>query len=104
MRYRVPSGVTLAELLVVIVILGITAGITGLAFARSPARDRVVSAVPQSITDARAEALHTGHTVSITISVQGTALAATAFPDGSVVADSALGVDYFTGREKSRAR
>jgi prepilin-type N-terminal cleavage/methylation domain-containing protein len=104
MRYRAPSGITLAELLVVIVILGITAGITGLAFARSPARAGAVNPVTQAITDARAEALRTGHAVTITIGVHGKPLAATAFPDGSVVADSALGVDHFTGKDKSRDR
>lgn len=91
------KGVTLVELLVVLAILGVMAGVVGLAFATgSGVRDDRTEAAT-TVLRARTEALRSGATVQATVFVEGTPHAIAVLPDGRVLADSALGVDTFTG-------
>jgi prepilin-type N-terminal cleavage/methylation domain-containing protein len=90
------SGVTLIELIVVLAILSVIAGVTTLAFRRAdttPSTPTWVSAVAQ----ARRIALDSARTVSLAVRVGDSVYAATMLPDGSVVADPRLGIDRLTG-------
>jgi prepilin-type N-terminal cleavage/methylation domain-containing protein len=99
MRRRLSSGrrgVTLLELLVVLVILGLVASIA--AFAPSAMERPAVDEVAAQISDARREALRSGVSVTIDIVVDGRPRAVTALPDGSLIADPGLAVDRLSGR------
>jgi prepilin-type N-terminal cleavage/methylation domain-containing protein len=90
------SGVTLIELIVVLAIIAIMAGVTTLAFRRAELAPTVEPWV-SAIAAARRTAVDSDRTVSLTVRVGDKVYAATALPDGSVVADPALGVDRLTG-------
>jgi prepilin-type N-terminal cleavage/methylation domain-containing protein len=95
---RTRLGFTLIELMVVLVILGVMASVVGLA-ARSlddtdPAAERAAR-----IADARRRALHTRRPVVLQLD---SARRMVAFPDGSVRADTALGLDELTGRPRAK--
>jgi prepilin-type N-terminal cleavage/methylation domain-containing protein len=94
-------GVTLVELIVVLAILAVIAGVTTLAFRRADTRP-IAPAWVAAIAAARRIALDSARTVALTITVGDTVLAATALPDGSVVADARLAFDRLTG-EATRA-
>ena len=94
------AGVTLVELLVTIAIVGLLAGGGGRAVRRAPEpseAERLLAAV----SDARRTALRERRPVTIEIRLDGSARAATALPDGRVIADGAvrrqLGIDMLTG-------
>jgi prepilin-type N-terminal cleavage/methylation domain-containing protein len=90
-------GNTLVELLVVLAVLGIIAGVAGLTFGR--ARQPISpNAAEATIAEARRQALRSGRSVTVTIPSGDTLLAATAHPDGHVVADSLLAIDPLSGR------
>lgn len=91
------SGVTLVELMVVLVLLGIMAGITGLAFGDMGAEPAVDEPMAR-LAAARREALRIGRPATVSVVVSGVTYAATAFPDGSVFADSVFAVDPLSGR------
>jgi prepilin-type N-terminal cleavage/methylation domain-containing protein len=95
------SGVTLVELIVVLAILSVMAGVTTLAFRRADMTPQVAPWV-SAIAAARRTAVDSDRTVSLTVRIGDSVYAATALPDGSVVADAALGVDRVTG-EVTRA-
>jgi prepilin-type N-terminal cleavage/methylation domain-containing protein len=90
------AGVTLVELIVVLAILSVVAGVTTLAFRRADTGPSVPLWV-SAITQARRVALDSARTVSLTVRVGDSVYAATALPDGSVVADPRLGIDRLTG-------
>ena len=95
------AGVTLAELMVVIVILGVMAAVTGIAFARRapvPVADARVAAVEA----ARAESIRSGRPATIRVEVDGEPWLATLHPDGRVVTDAPLGIDPLSGRRDDR--
>jgi prepilin-type N-terminal cleavage/methylation domain-containing protein len=89
-------GVTLVELIVVLAILSIVAGVTTLAFRRADLAPRVPVWV-SAVAAARRAAIDSDRVVSLTIRVGDSVYAATALPDGSVIADAALGLDRLTG-------
>lgn len=96
---RVPrGGVTLLELLVTMAVLGIVAGVVSVTLRRldEPAPDSPASRVAR----ARREAVASGRPVTVTIDTMN----ATAWPDGSVVADSVLAVDRLSGRPAHASR
>lgn len=101
LRHRAPSsGVTLVELLVVIVVLGAMASIVGLTWRAGrgatdeDAGDDGVAAI-QAI---RARALMAGKVETRTIRAGDTTLVVTALPDGRVVGAEHLGFDPLSGR------
>ncbi len=89
-------GVTLVELLVVLVLLSLVAGVVGLT---------IHTAKPITMTDptlaaiaaARDSAIRTGHSVTITLEVRDAQREVTASPNGRVVADTALAIDPLNG-------
>jgi hypothetical protein len=87
--------------MVVLAILGVMAGVVGLA-ARSlddtdPAAERAAL-----IADARRRALETRRPVVLEVAGDSAHRRMVAFPDGSVRADTALGLDVLTGRPRAR--
>lgn len=89
-------GVTLVELLVVLVLLGLVAGVVGLTIETAkpiPVTDPSLAA----IAAARDSAIRTGRTVSIELSVNDAQREITASPDGRVLADTAFGINPLTG-------
>ena len=93
-------AVTLVELIVVLVLLGVVAGVVGLTIhtARPPAPTGPIVA---AVATARDSAIRTGHSVTITLHVNGAEHEATAGPDGVVRADSALGIDPLSGERNA---
>ncbi|HET7584025.1 MAG TPA: prepilin-type N-terminal cleavage/methylation domain-containing protein [Gemmatimonadaceae bacterium] len=89
MRAGVRSGVTLIELIVVLAILGVMAGVVGVAV-RGAGEVREADARMAQIQAARSEAIRTGHPIRITIRVGGLSYAVSALPDGRVIEDRAI--------------
>jgi prepilin-type N-terminal cleavage/methylation domain-containing protein len=89
-------GTTLVELLVVLCILGVIAGVTVLAIRRfdSGSPDDPASILAESLR----AAVDTPRTIVVSVAHDGQPLSATIRPDGSIVADSALDADRLTGR------
>lgn len=93
-------GVTLVELLVAIVIVGLLAGVVGLAVRRAP-QPSEAERLATDVADARRTALRDGRPATIEIRLDGAPHAVTALPDGGVIADRVvrqrLGIDRLTG-------
>jgi len=92
---RPRAGSTLLELVVVLAVLGIVAGVVGLSF-RGAGRRQETRAT--RISAARRQALERRHPVTLYLGAGDSLHVLTAFPDGRVVGDSALGIDPLTGR------
>jgi prepilin-type N-terminal cleavage/methylation domain-containing protein len=88
--------VTLIELMVVLTILSVIAGVTGLAVHRAPPV-RATDARVAMIAAARRMAIDSGRSITVTVDVDSVPTAVTVLPDGDVVADATLGVDRLTG-------
>jgi hypothetical protein len=89
-------GATLLELIVCVAVLGLMASVATLALR---------SAVPPDpndpmtiIADTLETVLATGAAATLQFDVNGRPALATINPDGSILADSILGIDRFTGR------
>ena len=89
-------GVTLVELVVVLTILGVVAGVVGLAIRRS-APIRAADAPTAAIAAARRVAIDSARIVTVDVGGDMTPNRATAYPNGSVVTDTALSIDRLTG-------
>jgi prepilin-type N-terminal cleavage/methylation domain-containing protein len=94
------SGFTLVELMVVLAILGLMAAVAGLAV-RSMAAPDAASERAARIADARRQALRTRRPVTLQVAEGDSARRLLALPDGSVRADSALGLEVLTGRARA---
>jgi prepilin-type N-terminal cleavage/methylation domain-containing protein len=94
-----PSGVSLIELLVVLAILGIAAGIGGLALQHLP-RSPGAGEIAAAAADARNRAVRTGRVVRASIRDSAGSHELVAHPDGRIVADSVLHIDVTTGQVK----
>jgi prepilin-type N-terminal cleavage/methylation domain-containing protein len=93
------EGATLVELLIVLAILGVVAGVVGLA-ARGASRPEPDDNFAR-IAAARREAVASGRPVGIVLRLDGRPVDVSAWPDGSVRADTALAVDPLTGRYRA---
>lgn len=90
------AGGTLIELLVTMTLLAIIASVTTLAFRQITAP---VPGDPMTvISDTLKTVLSSGQSVTLQFMVNGRPALATVNPDGSIVADTALHIDRFTGR------
>lgn len=94
---RGSRGNTLLELLVVLAILGIVVGVTGLAFQTTSDR-RVIDPSLARLAEARRAAIESGRAVTVILPRDGHVMVATAHADGSILADSSVGVDRLSGR------
>jgi prepilin-type N-terminal cleavage/methylation domain-containing protein len=91
------AGVTLLELLVVLAILGVMAGITGLAFRTPHQTPTETERASERIAAARHEAIVTGHDVTTEVMLDEQPHAVTAHADGRVVADALPALDPLSG-------
>lgn len=96
------SGVTLFELMVVILLLGLLSGVVGLTMGSTP-RVPSLDSTTVAVLQARDSALRTGHPVTIAFSHEGRPLRATAYPDGRVITNAPIGIDPLSGRVKGDA-
>ena len=89
-------GMTLVELLVTLAIMGVLLGVVTLALQRmdQPVREDPYHIVAESLRVAAA----TGRAISVSLVVHGASIAATVFPDGSVVSDSVLAIERLSGK------
>jgi prepilin-type N-terminal cleavage/methylation domain-containing protein len=90
------SGITLVELLVVLVLIGVAASVVGLALG-SASRPMVARSVRDEVNAARDSAIRSGHPLTLQMRGPDSGHAITALPDGLVIADSTLGIDRFSG-------
>lgn len=90
-----PSGITLVELMLVIIILGIFAGVATVAF-RPPAAPDPADPLLQ-IAGARDSAISTGRARTIHVTIDGRRRDVTAHPDGRITADSGVRVERLSG-------
>ena len=97
------AGVTLIELIVVLVILSIVAGVVALAMRAAPIA-RPPDASTTRVLAMRDSALRVGRRLTMTMVIGGVEHSATAYPDGRVVADSAFHVDPLSGRPSDATR
>jgi len=89
-------GTTLIELVITLAIIGVVAGVATLAIRREPPPDPSDPVVV--LTTARRRAVATGRDTTVSAMVDGVRYEATAHPDGSIVADTALHAERLTGR------
>lgn len=93
----------LAELMVVIAILGVLVGVTGIAFAtRAPVQ--AADALMARVASARSEAVGSGKPATLQLELSGNVYLVTAFPDGRIVTDAPLQVDRLSGRAEHADR
>lgn len=89
-------GLTLVELLVVLVLIGLSASVVGLALDTRTAPTAVTS-LHDLVTVARDSAIRAGRPVTVRLRGRDAGDALTALPDGRVIADSALAIDRLSG-------
>ncbi len=90
------GGATLIELIVTVAVLGILSGVATMSLLKGPPVDPTDLGVIAARL--RRNAARTGTPESGIAIVDSVAIPLTAFPDGSIAADSSLHVDLLTGR------
>ena len=89
-------GVTLIELLVTIAVIGILSSVAVVSLIKAaPPNPNDPAVVAERL---RRDALRDGSAKSAVVIVDSMPVELTAFPDGSIAADSALGADRLTGQ------
>ncbi len=86
----------MVELLVVLVLLGITAGVVGLTL-HTARPVETIDATQAAIQAARDSAIRVGRRVTVAVAANGSTRPITAYPDGRVVADRTVHVNELTG-------
>jgi prepilin-type N-terminal cleavage/methylation domain-containing protein len=90
------AGVTLVELMVVLVLLSVMAGIVAVTWRPEPVRTRP-SGAREVVAAARIRAIESGSNVTVSVLVGERHVDVTARPDGRVVGATSLGFDPLTG-------
>jgi prepilin-type N-terminal cleavage/methylation domain-containing protein len=91
------AGVTLVELMVVLALLSVMAGIVAVTWRPEPPRRSRPSGAREIVTAARLRAIESGSNVTVSVLVGEQHIDVTAHPDGRVVGASSLGFDPLTG-------
>lgn len=93
-------GFTLVELMVVLLVLGIMAGVVGLSIRNRPPTP-AVSTIDAQLTELRTRAVTSGRPATILLVTDSIVGQATAYPDGRVL--STVGnVERVTGRPRAQ--
>jgi prepilin-type N-terminal cleavage/methylation domain-containing protein len=92
------AGVTLIELIVVIAILGVIAGLTTVSLRAAGGTE--APALATRVAAARREAVRIGRAVELVVGGSEAPQVVRALPDGRVLADPSLGIDMATGRPR----
>jgi prepilin-type N-terminal cleavage/methylation domain-containing protein len=79
------SGVTLIELIVTIVIIGVVLAITSLSLAGEKHKDVTTASIHTRIKALRSSAIHLGSSQTATLSDSAGVILVTALPDGRVI-------------------
>ena len=95
-------GTTLVELIVVLAILAIGAGIAGIAFTRDMSPRTATSA--GLLADARRRAIASGVAISMRLRAGSDSAPVVVLPDGSVIGDSLWHMDRLSGRPVHASR
>ena|SRR5690242_5901171 len=90
------DGITLVELLVVLVLLSIAASVVGLSLGNAT-RQAMATTVRDELNAARDSAIRSGHPFTLQTHGLNSDHWITALPDGRVIADSTLAIDRFSG-------
>jgi Tfp pilus assembly protein FimT len=98
-----PLGVTLVELIVVIVILAISITVVGVAARTTPAL-RGANSVAAAIALARDSSIRTGRSITSVVVLPDSVGAVTALPDGRIIPDSNLRARLVNAEEHHVAR
>jgi len=91
------AGVTLVELMVVLVLLSVMAGIVAVTWRPEPPIRSRPSGAREVIAAARIRAIESGSNVTVSVLVGERQVDVTAHPDGRVVGAASLGFDALTG-------
>ena len=91
------AGVTLVELMVVLVLLSVMAGIVAVTWRPEPPPRTRPSGAREMIVAARLRAIESGSNVTVSVLVGERRVDVTAHPDGRVVGAASLGFDPLTG-------
>jgi prepilin-type N-terminal cleavage/methylation domain-containing protein len=86
---------TLVELLVTLAIMGVLLGVVTLAVRRIA--EPAIADPYHIVGDSSRAAASSGRPISLRFVLNGASVAATAFPDGSVVGDSVLAIERLSG-------
>jgi prepilin-type N-terminal cleavage/methylation domain-containing protein len=97
------AGVTLIELIVVLAMLSILAGVVALALRAEPSHDPGAATRALALA-ARDSSLRSGRAVSFISVVNDVEQAATAYPDGRIVAEASFRIDALSGRAADATR
>lgn len=91
-------GLTLLELVVVLAVVGILAGVAAPVLRRAPAPS-AEEAARERVAEVRARAVRGGHSVAaLVLDADGEQRPVLARPDGSVLGAEALGIEPLSGR------
>ena|SRR5258706_426793 len=90
-------GVTLVELMVVLVLLSVMAGIVAVTWRPDPPPGTRPSDAREVVAAARIRAIESGSNVTVSVLVGDRHVDVTAHPDGRVVGAASLGFDALTG-------
>lgn len=93
-------AVTLVELLVVLVLIGLMAGVVGLTI-HTAKPITITDPITSAIAAARDSAIRTGRSVTFGLEVNDAQREVTASPDGRVLADTVLDIDPLTGERNA---
>ena len=103
MRRSQRTGVTLVELVIAILLIGLLATVAGLNVPRDE-RASPTTSIRIAIAAARESAIDSGKAITQVITVRGNSYPVTALPNGSVIADSSLLIDRLSGTVATVAR
>jgi Tfp pilus assembly protein FimT len=103
-RRAATAGVSLIEVMVIIVILGVLTTVVALSSGIGRSAEDIADPVAAVITSTRRQALATGAPVTVRVEAAGRSVSITAMPDGRLVGVDSFDFDALSGRAVNDAR